>query len=236
MMTIDRFPLPSREWVWLLVTATALLVVTGTSAFEGFAHAEELRTRLAGTGRLAPVIFIALFSLLTAMGTPRMVMYPLAGLLFGFAYGLLWSLLASLFGAYAAFLYARWGGRGWIYRKWPKAEAVARRIDGRSALKVAIIRQLPSPGFLTNLLLGISTVSHTDFLLGSAFGMLPSAIPTILIGSSLSLVSDSARLLSLSLSAGIIVLLWITSAAFIRYSGKEKDSLPPQSAPRAPEV
>ena len=207
---LKKIRLPKKERVWLLVTAIAL-TATLLSAFEVFAHPEGIREFIAGSGHAGPALFIAIFSMTTALGAPRMLMYPISGLLFGFLSGLLWSMLATLSGAYLAFVYARWAGSEWVIQKWPKAAEAARHLHGRSALKVAIIRQLPMPGFISNLIFGISRVSHLDFIIGSSIGFLPVAIPANLIGSSITADSNTLRTASILLAVALILLLWAAS-------------------------
>ena len=44
-------------------------------------------------------------------------------------------------------------------------------------------RQLPISGLITNLLLGLAPIRHLDFLVGTAIGLLPEAIPFTLVAS-----------------------------------------------------
>ena len=50
---------------------------------------------------------------------------------------------------------------------------------------VALIRQLPINGFYNNVLLGLTPVSHGDFLLGSVLGFLPLGVTACLLGAGL---------------------------------------------------
>jgi uncharacterized membrane protein YdjX (TVP38/TMEM64 family) len=207
--------LPRKEWVWILVTAGVLLA-TAFSSFEVIAHPQGMREWISGYGAAGPVIFVGVFTVLTAAGAPRMLMYPISGLLFGFLPGLFWSMLATLGGAYLAFSYARWAGSAWVRSKWPQTAHMARQLDGRSAFKVAVIRQLPLPGALSNLLFGIMQVSHQDFLIGSMIGFLPTAIPANLIGSSISMDSQGLRVTAILIGAAIILVLWGASPYLLR--------------------
>lgn len=208
-----------REWTWLALIAAALLATYLSPLGEHLTHVAELRQDLERLGPLAPLVFILAMTGLTAAGIPRMAMYPLAGLAFGFLPGLLWSMVATVAGAYATFLYARWAGRSLVMKKWPALARLSSRLDARGFLSVALIRQLPSPGFLTNLMFGISAVRPTCFLLGTVLGSLPSAIPATMLGSSLSNASDGQRIRMAIAALAAMAVLGLVIAWMLRRHG-----------------
>ncbi|HMP96811.1 MAG TPA: VTT domain-containing protein [Kiritimatiellia bacterium] len=210
-VTINR-----REWWWLVVTTGGLLAVFLSPIGEHLTHLSEIRNELAAFGAWAPAVFIAVMTGLTAVGIPRMLMYPIAGAAFGFGWGLMWSLMATVSGGYLTYMYARWAGRGMIIRKWPKLEGMSRRLRDHGFLSVAIMRQLPGPGVLYNLLLGISAVRRRSFIGGTALGALPSAIPALLIGTSLSLSSSAWRIGTLIGALVWLAVLWTVCGYLFR--------------------
>lgn len=116
---------------------------------------------------------------------PRLVLAAAAGLLFGFAEGCLTALIIALAGSWGACLFARWGGGKWaadVLQRRPKLAALLRQ---PGIADIFLLRQLPVPGLLPNLLCGLTRVPHRTFLLGSLAGFLPSTIAVTLIGSSL---------------------------------------------------
>lgn len=120
-----------------------------------------------------------------ACGMPRLVLAAAAGLLFGFAEGCLTALIIALAGSWGACLFARWGGGKWaadVLQRRPKLAALLRQ---PGIADIFLLRQLPVPGLLPNLLCGLTRVPHRTFLLGSLAGFLPSTIAVTLIGSSL---------------------------------------------------
>ena len=206
-----------REWLWMALTIGGLLLVVCASPLSGrLEHVENLRPWLAGMGLWAPAVFMLAMSGLTAMGVPRILLYPVAGVTFGFGWGLAWSMIATLAGGYATFAYARWAGRGLILTKWPRVGALSEALRGRGFLSVALIRQLPGPGFLFNLVFGISGLRHRSFLLGTAIGALPTAVPAVMIGAGLADASAEAR--AGMLTAGLLGLaaVWLTSSLVFR--------------------
>lgn len=138
--------------------------------------------RLRGLGWLAPALFVPLVAVLTAVGCPRLLLCPVAGMTFGFWPGLLWSQVGTLLGYYGQFVFVRWAGREYVMHKWPALTRLSRISGISGAATVALIRQLPMGGFYLNILLGLTHASHRSFIAGSAVGLLPEAIPATLIG------------------------------------------------------
>lgn len=131
----------------------------------------------------------AVFGLVTIVavmsGLPRLPLCSVAGAVFGFQEGLLISWLGSAFGSYGAFLLSRWGGRSLAeerIQQWPWLRSL---LTTPTLLRVIWVRQLMVPGFVLNLLLGMTSVKHRTFLAGTLLGYLPLNIALTLVGSGL---------------------------------------------------
>lgn len=166
-----------------------------------------LKAELASYGLAAPLIFISVGAALTAIGAPRLILCSLGGLAFGFAWGLVWSQLATVLGSYATLLIIRRFGVGCRLKKVRQFERFARQIERNGVMAVVLIRQLPLNGFYNNVLLGMTSVGHLDFLLGSIIGFLPMGITACLIGAGL-LQTDfakAAEYIALALASSVIL-------------------------------
>ena len=166
----------------LLVVACSLLIYF-TPLKELLRQDQQIKFWLASTGYAAPVVFTLATALLTAIGMPRLIFCSIAGLVFGFTWGFVWSHLGTLLGAYATFLFARWSGRTYVLQKFPKIRALSSPMEDRGWLSVLVIRQLPVSGLYNDILLGLSSVGHGEFWIGSALGFLPLGVTATLIGS-----------------------------------------------------
>jgi uncharacterized membrane protein YdjX (TVP38/TMEM64 family) len=113
-------------------------------------------------------------------------------MVFGFAWGLLWTQIGTVLGAYATFLFVRWRGRDYILDRYPRLCQLSQKLEGNGLMAVLIARQLPINGLTNHLFLGLSPVSHRDFLLGTALGFLPQGITACLIGAGL-IHADAGR-------------------------------------------
>lgn len=190
-------------------------------------HLTDLRDILDNTGRLkafiqsqgvwGPIYFVAGSAGLILVGLPRLLFCVLGGVLFGFVEGLVYSQAATMAGAYGTFIVARWGTREWVERLIHNKSRIYRKMDNPTLLAVFLSRQLPAGGVFISALLGFSTVSHRNFLLGSLLGFLPEAIPAALIGSGVgkpSMLLAFAQFLTAAavlLVAGTVI-LWLSSA------------------------
>ena len=114
--------------------------------------------------------------------------------------------MATLAGYYALFLFVRWGGRDFVLRHWPRVGWLKEHFHGHSAAPLVFaVRQLPISGLIINFLLGLSPIRHHHFLLGTAFGILPEAIPFTLVASGM--IKLTGRNTPLYIAAAVTVLL-----------------------------
>ena len=150
-----------------------------------------------------------------AVGVPRLVLCGVAGALFGFVAGGLVSLVSSVAGSYGAFLLARWGGRDWAERKLAGASTGLRRLLAKPSIgSIFIARQLPLPGILINVMIGVLPTRHRTFLLGTFAGYLPSTAIVALAGSSLGKESLAVAIGQVSLAMASLggltaLLIWL---------------------------
>ncbi|MFC5455235.1 TVP38/TMEM64 family protein [Prosthecobacter fluviatilis] len=147
----------------------------------------------------AHAIFMAACAGSVMLGVPRLPLCAAAGLVFGFGEGLVLSLVSSTLGSYGAFILSRHGFRRAVEsraEKWPWLKKLLKK---PSVLRVFWVRQLMVPGLVLNVLLGMTPVKHTRFLLGTALGYLPLNVAFSLVGSGLgkgSLTTTLTQLLS----------------------------------------
>ncbi len=178
-----------------------------------------MNDELANLGWMGPVAFVFLVAILVAVGVPRLLLCPAAGMAFGFWAGLLLSQAGTVLGYYVVFLFVRWGGRAFVLRHRPQLLRFTERIRHQGIPAVILARQLPVHGLLVNLVLSLSPIRHRDFLIGSAIGLIPEAVPCTLIGT-------GAAQASLARSAGLMVLavvgLALAWAGFAAYTARQE--------------
>ena len=142
----------------------------------------QIKQALAELGYSAPLIFLLATTLFTALGVPRLLFCTLAGIVFGFEWGIVISHLGTILGAYITFAFARWAGREWVQKRFPKITTLAQSSKVSGWHSVLLMRQLPITGLYNSILLGLSSVSHWHFWVGTFIGFLPLGITATLIG------------------------------------------------------
>ena len=167
-----------------------------------------LKQHVGGYGYKAHVAFAAGSIVAIAVGIPRLVLCGLAAVLFGFIQGAMVAMTSGVLGSYGAFLLARWGGRDWAERRLAGASKRLRKIlADPSIMSIFIARQLPVPGIVPNVLLGILPTRHSTFLVGTFVGYLPSTAIVALAGSSLGKESLETAIAQVSLSMAALAAL-----------------------------
>jgi len=208
-----------KPLIMLAVVAAAFASVYFTPARKYFHDIQNVKYWLLSMGWMGPAAWMVIVFALVAAGMPRLLFCPVGGLAFGFWNGLLWTQVATLAGYYALFLFVRWGGRDFVLRHWPRVGRLKNHFHGHSAaLLVFAIRQLPISGLIINFLLGLSPIRHRHFLLGTAIGILPEAIPFTLVASGLVKLNNQNTPLYIGAAVGILVLVCTSMWYFSRNS------------------
>ena len=203
----------------LAAVAAAFALVYFTPVRESLDNIESVKAWLLSLGWVGPAIWIAIVFALVASGVPRLLFCPVGGLAFGFWRGLLWTQMATLAGYYVLFLFVRWGGRDLVLRRWPRVGRLRQHVQGHSAtLLVFALRQLPISGLIINFLLGLSPIRHRHYLLGTAFGILPEAIPFTLVASGTFKLNGQNTPVYIFTAVGMLLLVCAALWYFSRHS------------------
>lgn len=179
-------PKQQRSWIKLVVSAVVVGILVGIAYFSPLKNylgrAQELSQQIRSFGPLAPLVLTSVVAVLVAVGVSRLLLCVVAGMALGFWSGLFWAQLGTLVGNYALFMVARAFGREWAARVVSKRARLSRFSQDRGITGVFLVRQLPLPGLVTNLMCALLPIRQRDFLLGTIIGQLPQAIPLTLIG------------------------------------------------------
>jgi uncharacterized membrane protein YdjX (TVP38/TMEM64 family) len=160
----------------------------------GLEHAFErgwIDANVRGHGMRGYGVFLAVGSIVTALGLPRQVVAFFGGYAFGVLLGLLLGTLATLGGCILSFYYARLFGRGLVKRLFPdKLKRFDDFIRGHPFTMTLLVRLLPvGNNLVTNLIAGVSKIPKLKFFAGSFAGYLPQTLIFALAGSGLTVGS-----------------------------------------------
>jgi len=176
-------------------------------------------------GPWAPVVFVMGVAILVGVGFPRLACHFLGGVLFAFWGGLLWSFLGALLGSSLIFFAVRQLGlREVVLRKHPAWQKLTAKLKHNTVPAVILFRQIPMPGMVTNIVLGLSPIRRREFFLGSCIGLLPAAVPTVLIGSGLRKEELGHTILYFFAAVALFIGIWIAWGAYVRRAAAEEDA------------
>lgn len=214
------------------ILALALAVLAGIAWFtplrDYLHHIPELKRRILDYGAWAPAVFTLLTAGLVAVGVPRLALCVLAGALFGIWGGLLWSLLGTVAGYFVTFFTVRhWGLRDLIARKHPAWGKLAGLLKHNTIPAVILFRQIPIHGMVMNIALGLSPIRKREFFWGTLIGLIPEAVPAVLVGKfGTSIAAHDLKQSAIILTAAVVLLAagWMAWGAYTRRAAaKEAD-------------
>lgn len=211
-------------------TRQVLFAVLLVAAFMALAHFTPLKAWITNVqtwkglvrefGWGAHAIFLGACAGVVMLGVPRLPLCAAAGLIFGFGQGLGLSLLGSTFGSYGAFVLSRHGFRRAAESRTEQWPWLKKLLKKPSIVRVFWVRQLMVPGLVLNVLLGMTPVRHSRFLLGTLLGYMPLNLAFSLVGSGLGKESITHTLAQLLGAMAVInIAAWFVYRMMKRHSG-----------------
>jgi uncharacterized membrane protein YdjX (TVP38/TMEM64 family) len=198
----------------VFVVAAAVGAVLVLRAY-GVPGMSDVRATVAAAGVWAPLAFLALQTGLTVGPVPRTVFTLVAGALFGWALGLLLTLVATTLAAVIAFALVRATG-GRLVERYARGRAVnwvRLRLDHHGLLAVTSLRLVPAVPFaVLNYLSGLSAVRFWPYLLGTALGIVPGTVAIVVLGDAVTGTPPPALIVA-SVVCGLIGLAGVVIAA-----------------------
>lgn len=148
---------------------------------------DVIRLYIGDYGVWAPIVFIALYTLGTFFipATPFMIA---AGILFGFKYGLLYTIISGLLSSTVVFVVSRKLGKEWVerileHRYLKHLNGYNKRLEEGAVWDLIILRITPIMPFnALNILMGVSKIKTEEYIIGTIFGLIPSNVLTVYIG------------------------------------------------------
>jgi uncharacterized membrane protein YdjX (TVP38/TMEM64 family)/rhodanese-related sulfurtransferase len=168
---------------WLLGLTLMAAVVAAVALRDRF-DAAALETWVNSAGAAGPLLFMALYALVTVLFLPGSVITLVGGALFGPVWGTLWNLTGATIGAALAFLIARYLGTDWVAsRAGPRLKRLDDGVTSEGWRFVAFVRLVPLfPFNLLNYALGLTRIPFLAYVLATWVFMLPGAIAYTWLG------------------------------------------------------
>ena len=164
--------------VWLRVTGVAVLVGLALAAWAWTPVRDVDLETLSTSFRpyryawYALPLVVAVFVVLGCVLFPVVLLIAATGIVFGPVLGPLYAMAGSLASASAGFGIGRWMGAGRVEQL--GGERISKVIHGvrrNGTLAVFLVRKVPVPFTLANIVVGASSIRYRDFIIGTALGM-----------------------------------------------------------------
>jgi phospholipase D1/2 len=151
-----------------------------------------------------PVVVTA-YVLLGFLFVPVLLLITATGIAFGPILGPVYAMAGCLTSASAGFGIGRWVGRQRIKAFGGEYMLrLSRTIERNGTLAVFLIRKIPAPFVLSNIVVGASRVSFRDFLVGTLLGMTALVIGLAGLGHQLTLAFRNPSWSNLGMAAAFI--------------------------------
>lgn len=164
------------------VVALAAVLLFGR---EAAARLPQFAAWVQSLGVWGPLAFIGGYALASVFLMPAFLLTLTAGALWGFGFGLVYTMLGAAAGSTAAFLAARYVVRRFVeayVNNHPRLAAIDRAVESEGARLVFLLRLSPVvPFILLNYVLGISRVRFASYSAGLV-GMIPAAAMYVYAG------------------------------------------------------
>ena len=166
--------------VLILILIVFLLRILGVAHYIKLENITELKSIVNSFGWWAPVFYIISYILAIIFFMPGLPITLLSGIVFGPIWGTVWASIASIGGATASFLVARYAARDLIEAKF-KGNKQYQKIDQgvkKQGWRILVLtRMVPIfPFNLQNYLYGLTDISLVTYVLVSWITMLPATI------------------------------------------------------------
>lgn len=201
-----------RPLVWLRLAVLAAVVALAITAWVSLPYRplSDLRSlaewmtphRHAWYG--LPVVVTA-YVLLGFLFVPVLLLITATGIAFGPILGPVYAMAGCLTSASAGFGIGRWVGRQRIrHFGGERMLRLSRTIERNGTLAVFLIRKVPAPFVLSNIVVGASRVSFRDFLIGTLLGMTALVIGLAGLGYQLTLAFRNPSWSNIAMAAGFV--------------------------------
>lgn len=166
------------------------LIAASLLAYQIFGRdigAETFRGFIGSFGLWAPLAFIALFVLSTIF-IPSTPFMAAAGVLFGFWYGLIYTLIGCFLSSAIVFYISRRFGETEVENliRNKHLDFLAqydRRLESGGVWDLIVLRIIPIMPFnVLNILMGVSKIKTRHYLIGTMVGLIPSVLATVYFG------------------------------------------------------
>jgi phosphatidylserine/phosphatidylglycerophosphate/cardiolipin synthase-like enzyme/uncharacterized membrane protein YdjX (TVP38/TMEM64 family) len=216
----ERKPVAGRVWrvAAALITLAALAAVWRWTPLKDWVALEALvgMARTLDESPAAPVLVIAAYIVGGLLVVPVTALIVATGIVFGPLTGSLYAFAGVLLSAAVTYDVGRRMGRHAVRRlAGARLNRITRRLAKKGMVAIAIIRLLPiAPFSVVNAVAGASHIRLREFMLGTALGMFPGIVATLVFVDRVTAVVTDPGLPTFLMLAGFVALI-VAIALFV---------------------
>jgi phospholipase D1/2 len=201
-------PLPVLLRIALLLFPIALLMVAWRyTPLSGLLRPGAFQTTLLAGGSWGPLLAVGLFLLLGLLAFPLNILIIATAAAFGIWPGLGYATVGALISAAATYAVGRWLGPG-ILRNLlgPRINRISQRVRRNGVMAVTAVRLMPvAPFALVNLVAGATKIRFTDYMMGTALGLLPGVVLMSALGARLFHILEHPTIVNALVLIGLVL-------------------------------
>lgn len=211
-----------QKWQNIAFAIFSILLLSGLIAYNVWGEdvpINEIKFYIKDLGIWAPIVFVALYAFATIF-IPSTPIMAISGVLFGFKYGLIYTVLGGFLSAMFVFGLSRILGSSFSekilkHERLKKVGDYNDKIREHGLWTLIVLRIMPIMPFnVLNLLMGVSKIKIRDYILGTLIGLAPSNIAAVYFGSFI--FTAAAQRFSFALTALIIAIILVIAYKNIR--------------------
>lgn len=213
-----------QERAFVLFSSLLILGLIAYNIWGKEVPINELKFYINNLGIWAPIVFIALYAFATIF-IPSTPFMAISGVLFGFKYGLIYTVIGGFVSAMFVFGLSRILGASFSekilrHERFKKIGEYNESINEHGLWSLIVLRIMPVMPFnVLNLLMGISKIKVRDYILGTLIGLAPSNVITVYFGSFI--FTAAAQKLSLIITTILIAIIILIAYRNIRRNFKK---------------
>jgi phospholipase D1/2 len=204
-----RNPLPVAIRIALLLLPVALLMLAWRyTPLAGLLQPSGFEATLHAGGSWGPLLAVGLFLLLGLLAFPLNVLIVGTAAAFGIWPGLGYAAAGALVSAIATYGLGRWLGPG-ILRNLlgARINRITQRVRRNGIMAVTAVRLMPvAPFTFVNLVAGATRIRFTDYILGTALGLLPGIVLMSVLGARLFHILEHPTVANALMLIGMVLL------------------------------
>ncbi len=163
-----------------VVAAVLVVALGGWTWLTADGNVEELLT---DTGFVGPIVFVLVMWLTQPFGVPGVVYMVPAGIVWPYPLAIALAWVGNMGASYLAFVFARWFARDWVQARIPASmHRYDRQLSEGGIWPVILLRLVFGQLAPADWLLGVSTVSTRNFLIGTGIGIVPGVVLFVVAG------------------------------------------------------